>query len=536
MDLVKYVKENRGRLKNYRWLKQFDENADGHRFTPQKFQGMKLKYGKDEVADGIVGDRWMKQNAKTKILEGITMDDFRKGFSNAQCNDLINYSAWNAFDILSLRVSEGQSEIIPRAQYEFTAFFRDFSRGPEWTKLLIHRVGWQKYMKRFYDARGEIGAKMSHHGHTWSAMNCHMFGAMALESLGYVDPDDPIVADKKYWSIFPWAVRAYALRGGDGSVYESQKRYVWDMDQSVVNFLMENMEPLDDKKLKLFKKVDAVATMLGFDMHYDCRAGRSDKGPHIVEDGKIMLLSTCYINEPEYYWCEPCARRNLPFSVSLAFVINPEKIGLQELRVNGISTTFSQPSNLWPGIEQACVFLRYEPDEMEPLPFSKLKKLDWSEIPDFVNLMEEAIYDWYAMISNMSLRARVINGHMVYSWDPHVGHAFRGLGCWEEYKEILDYWEWPPIASDSYYQAKGKVANEIMPVRLFTGGGWTDIPDQLASKSRYRDEILKRAYDLGWESDLSGNKPIPNELKSMFDEDRIFRPNIPFDVSDDWMK
>lgn len=536
MDIVKYVKENRSKLKNYQWLKQFDENTDGIRFTPLKFMGMKMKYGMDEPVDGIAGERWMRQHAKSKVLKGIKLDDFRKGFTNDQCNDLINYSAWNSFDILSLRVSEGQSEIIPRAQYEFTSFLHQFIRGPEWSKLLIHEVGWKNFMKRMYDARRDLGSKIIHPGHTWAMMNCHMFGAIAMESLGYVDPDDPLIVDKKYWSIFPWAVRAYSLRGGDGSVYESQQRYTWDMDQSAIDFLMNNMEPLNDKKLRLFQQVDASATMLGFDMHYDCRAGQGDRGPHIVEGGKVMMFRTCYTNEPEFYWCEPCKRRNIPYTVNLAFVLNPEKINLEEIRVNGIGTTFSQPSNLFPAIEQACIFLRYEPDSTEPLPFKRLKKLEWSEVPDFVNLMNEAIFDWYAMQAEMDIRTRVANGHQCYVWDPHIGTSLRACGIWEKYKDMCNYWEWPPLSSDSYYQAKGKVATEIMPVRLFTGGGWTDIPDKLSGKSRYRDEILKRAFDLGWESDLTGLKPIPEHLKSMFDEDRIFRPNIPFEVPDDWWK
>lgn len=537
MNLARYVKENRSKLKNYEWLKQFDENTDGYSFTPLKFQGMKMKYGLDTPPDGIAGDRWMRQHMQTKIMDGVTMEDFQRGFSNAQCNDIINYSAWNAFDILSLRVSEGLSEIIPRAQYEFTAFLRHIARGPEWQKLMIYEVGWKKYMKRMFDAQKDLGAHCTHAGHTWSNVNCHLFGAMAMEALGLVDPDDPVMVEKKYTSIYIWAARAFAIREGDGSLYESQQRYDWTFDQSVVDFLMNNMDPLDDKKMHLFQKLDASAAMLGFDMNYDCRGGCSDRGPHIVEDGKVMIVRTLFINDEEFYWADPCRRRDLPFTIVLAFVVNPEKVGLQEIRINGISTVFSQPANLWPGIEQACMFLRYEQELPEPLPFDKLKKLDWSEVDDLVDQMNDAIFEWYENITMMNTRTKVVNGHQVYCWDSHIGHVLKSLGIWDKYKDLLDYWEWPPCANDAYYQAKGKVATEIMPQRIFTGGGWADIPDKLAKRSRYFDEVLKRERDLGWVSDLSGNKPIPENLKGMFDEYGTFKPNIPFDVKgDEWKK
>ena len=537
MDYVKYVRENRSKLKNYEWLKQFDEDTDGYRFTPMTFLGMKMKYGlEEEPLDGIAGDRWMKQHAKTDITKKITLDHFQRGLGIDEYNDLINYAAWNSFDMLSLRVTEGLSELIPRAQYELISFVRHFIRGPEFNKFLIHKVGWKNYMRRFYDTRKEIGVKIEHLGHTWAIMCCQLFGDIALESMGYFDPDDPLIVDKKIWTVLPWAARSFALKGGEGYVMTSQNRYGITKDQSVVDFVMSKMEPLDSKRLKLFQQLDGAATLLGYCIHYDCRAGQGDYGPHIVEDGKILIIRGIYINEPEFFWSGVAERRELPLSVNLAFVINPEKIGLQEFRINDCGTAFSRPADLWPGVEQACMFLRYEPDTPEPLPLSALKRLDWSDIPDFVHRLNEASTDWYKEVAKMTNRQRVNNGFQVYTWDPSVGTALRACGIWDYCQDELDFWEMPPLSSDAYYQAKGKVVTEIMPQRLFTGAGWTDMPVKPSAKSKYRDEILKRAYELGWESDLTGMKPIPSELKSLMDEDRIFRPDVKFDVPDNWMK
>ncbi len=545
MDIVKYVQENRHKFKDYEWLKQFEPDAQGCRFAPMTYPGMSAKYGMEEVLDGIAGDRWMKEHSKTGITKKITLEHFRRGLSIEEYNDLLNYIAWNCFDVGAARaVSEGLSELIPRQQYECVNIARHFIRGPEFAKFIILKVGWLKFMRRVYQSRKELGSKLEHLGHTWGTGAINLAGATLLELLGHIEPEDPLIVEKKKWAILPWAVRSYALRGGDGYVMTSQNRYHADKDPSVVDFVLSHLEPLDDKKSRLWKQLTGAASLFGFLIHYDCRAGFGDVGPFIVEDGKPMIIRNIYINEPLYAWNTVSERRGLPFSIVTAFVINPEKVGLKEVRTNDIGTTFTEPADVSEGIEQACLFLRWEPECLEPLPLSKLQKVAWDEIPDLVAKLKEGTIEWYTETAKLTRRAKIHNGYLVYCFDPHWGSLLRGLGLLDYVIEKLDYWEMPPISSEVYYQVKGRVALEVFPASWVMGSEWRDIPSRIplvptllnwSPPSRYRD-YLKKARELGWESDLSGTMPVPDELKEHMDEDCILKDIPEFDVPDNWME
>lgn len=544
MDIVQFIQENKARFKDYEWLKQFAPDTDGYRFTPATFPGMSAKYGLGEVVDGIAGDRLMREYMATDVFKRITLDHFRRGLTTAEYNDFINYVAWNTFDFVTLRITEGMSEMIPRQQYEIVSLARHFLRGSEFVKFIILKVGWENYMRRFYLARKELGSKLGHVGHTWALAVTPLAGAVLMELLGYIDPVDPLIVEKKKFGLLAWAVRSYALRAGDGFLMNSQNRYIVDKDPSVVEFVMNHLEPLDDKKSKLWKQLIGAATLLGFLIHYDSRSGFGDVGPFIVEDGKPMLIREIYVNEPAYPWSAVCERRGLPYCIVTAFVINPEKVGLQEMRVGDFGTTFTKPADISAGIEQACIFVRRELESPEILPPYKLQKLAWDEVPDLAASMDDAATEWYIETAKLTRKTKIWNGYQVYSFDPHWGPLLRALGLWEYADEKLDYYDMPPMVSELVYQLKGRIAMEVFPLSMATGSEWSDIPTKQPlvptlldwpPPSRYRD-YLKRARELGWESDLSGSMPIPDELKEHMDEDGILRDIPEFDVPDNWMK
>ncbi|MGS0759525.1 hypothetical protein ACVBEH_34740, partial [Roseateles sp. GG27B] len=65
----------------------------------------------------------MKERAKTKVLERVSKEDVLKDqFSIPELNDLNNYLAWNIWDVLVMRATEGASGMIPRQEYEILAF------------------------------------------------------------------------------------------------------------------------------------------------------------------------------------------------------------------------------------------------------------------------------------------------------------------------------------------------------------------------------------------------------------------------------
>ena len=72
----------------------------------------------DPVPDGILGDKVMRSRAKSKVLEkGLEKEDvLRDQFTVDELNDLNNYLAWNIWDVLVVRATEGVSGMIPGGQ------------------------------------------------------------------------------------------------------------------------------------------------------------------------------------------------------------------------------------------------------------------------------------------------------------------------------------------------------------------------------------------------------------------------------------
>ena len=133
---------------------------EGLRFQDLVYQG-NFK-GLPPVPDGILGDRIMKERAKSKVLEMVTKQDVLKDqFTLDELNDLNNYLAWNIWDVLVMRATEGVSGMIPRQQYEILAFMNEFLRWPEILEMTTNEIGAQGVMDIGATARREIGIKVN---------------------------------------------------------------------------------------------------------------------------------------------------------------------------------------------------------------------------------------------------------------------------------------------------------------------------------------------------------------------------------------
>jgi phosphoribosyl 1,2-cyclic phosphodiesterase len=70
----------------------------------------------------------------------------------------------------------------------------------------------------------------------------------------------------------------------------------------------------------------------------------------------------------------------LPSAVSIALVIDPAKMGLREIRCP--LTTFAAPANYLDAVEKGAVFIRDEPDGVEPYPPEEMHVPDSGELAD----------------------------------------------------------------------------------------------------------------------------------------------------------
>ena len=122
------------------YKKRYEPGDEGLRFQELTYTGNFV--GMEPVTDGIKGDRMMRERAKSAVLEKVSKEDvLRDQFSIDELNDLNNYLAWNIWDVLVMRATEGVSGMIPRQEYEILAFMHEFYRWPEFLRKTTDQVG-----------------------------------------------------------------------------------------------------------------------------------------------------------------------------------------------------------------------------------------------------------------------------------------------------------------------------------------------------------------------------------------------------------
>ena len=99
------------------WQKCYEPEDEGLRFMGLTYTGNYVDL--PPVPDGILGDRMIRERMTTNVLEKQSEADVLKdAFTIAELNDLNNYMAWNTWDSLCMRGTEGASGMIPRQEYD----------------------------------------------------------------------------------------------------------------------------------------------------------------------------------------------------------------------------------------------------------------------------------------------------------------------------------------------------------------------------------------------------------------------------------
>jgi hypothetical protein len=469
--------------KHATYKQRYEESDDGLRFQDLTYTGNFV--GMDPVTDGILGDKMMKSRAKSGVLEKVSKDDvLRDQFTIDELNDLNNYLAWNIWDVLVMRATEGVSGMIPRQEYEILAFMHEFYRWPELLAMTTREVGGaQGIMDIGATARREIGTKVNA-VHDWciGAVGFGMgrCGLLALEVMKadeYVQESNEIL---KFMQRVLWGKRQ------DGYILNSQDRYrcrIHEQDflDSIVA-QVEDLEP-DSPKHQKFTRFNAAAELLAFLDHYDCRLGLGDTGPYELADGRLLILRDLFVNEEIFHWSDVCEDAGLPHAYTLALIIDPEKMGLSEIRVNDISTTFTRPKNYLQAVVGGAVFAR----EKWNTPMGEVYPIKIDELDDHLGRVQTATLKLYTKTSKMCRRDLIWNGQYVYYIDMILPHM-RLAGTYEKACRDYDLWEIDQRVANYYYDiTKRGFAQETVPSKIFSGAGYLPFPEGTnLQRSKYR--------------------------------------------------
>jgi hypothetical protein len=388
-------------------------------------------------------------------------------------NDLNNYLAWNIWDVLVMRATEGVSGMIPRQEYEILAFMHEFYRWPELLRMTTEEVGARAIMNIGASARREIGTKVNC-VHDWcigavgfGMGRCGLLALEVIQAQDYVEESNVIL---KFMQRILWGKRQ------DGYILNSQDRYRCMIhEKDVLDKLTAQLKPLQpgSPDHDMFVKFNAAAELLSFLDHYDCRLGLGDTGPYKLPDGRLLIIRDLFTNEEAYHWSDVCDHEKVPHCYTLLIALDAEAMGLDEIRVNDISTTFTRPKNYIQYITGGAVFVR----EKWNTPMGEVYPVPIKDLQSRLEGIQQATFKLYSKFARMSRRQLITNGMYVYYIDMILPHL-RLAGTYEKACKDYNFWEIDQRISNYYYDiTKRGFAQATVPQKIFSGEGYLPFPD-----------------------------------------------------------
>ena len=449
------------------YQKRYQPGDDGLRFQDLLYVGN----FKDmpPVPDGILGDRMMKERAKSGVLQKVSKEDvLRDQFTIPELNDLNNYLAWNIWDVLVMRATEGVSGMIPRQEYEILAFMHEFYRWPEILRMTTDEVGAQGVMDIGASARTEIGTKINC-VHDWcigavgfGMGRCGLLALEVIQQNDYIEESNEIL---KFMQRVLWGKRQ------DGWILNSQDAYRCQIhEKSLIASLTSQLDRMEagSEDHDMVIRFNAAAELLSFLDHYDCRLGLGDTGPYPLPNGNILIIRDLFTNEEAFEWSDVCDHENVPHCYTVVLEIDPKHMKLDEIRVNDISTTFTRPKNYIPSIQAAAVFVR----EKWNTPMSEVYKVPVKDLAKRLEGIQQATFKLYSKLARQSRRTLITNGQYVYYIDMILPHL-RKAGTYEKACTDYNFWEIDQRVSNYYYDiTKRGFAQATVPQKIFSGEGY----------------------------------------------------------------
>jgi len=418
-----------------------------------------LHHLRGEVPHGAEGDQMMRDKAKTEVSV-LSDESLRRTLSADEVNDFIDYAAWNVWDALALRSTEGESGLIPRQEYEAFGCINQYLRFPRFVDIINEKVGIDGLIDIGGTPRREPGSKVNQL-HIWCAAITPLFGRGLLHKLGLIGDDHDTEGVEK---LVQFQRRLLAGFWGDGGqMFSSSRGYKAPiLDQEWIDRFAADVEPFtDDANRGLYQRFNATTEITGFLLHFDNRSGLSDTGPYPLPDGGFMIVRDHFLYDPAYHWHD--IAEELPHALTQAMVFHPK----EDLQVNvlDIGTLFSEPSNYLDSLTGMAVYARDKWDT----PVEELRRVDEAEMEEILARCDTTTTKLYKRIAHMSPRDKIMAGAQVY-YTEFVAPVARRAGVWDALQHEHDFFEIDPLAMEAYYPlVRDGQAAKIVPEAFLMG-------------------------------------------------------------------
>ena len=431
----------------------------------EEFAKFLVRY-RGEVPGGDDGDREMRRRVAVPFMDTTDSDVRRDELTDAEIDSWLSYLGWNLWELIATRATEGESGLIPRQEYETISFVQMWATFPEMIRELTETLGVEGVIRLGGRPRREVSTQVNATRHYGTPM-CVLVGRGIACNLG-LEKATNRRHDVETMVQFCRRLQHGLWGGGCGFVSGRGFKQTSLEDDLVAGFLAD-AEPLDDPELRAeVLRFNATTELFGFLMHYDCRAGMCDSGPYPRPGGDgFMIVRDHQLYEPAFPWGH--LGQGLPWSVTQAMVFRPTEP--LQVKINDISTTFTEPRNYLQHLSSLAVYARDTWDT----PMSEMRRLELSELSALTDRTAAATMDLYQHIASKTRDERIRDGILVYTTILMMPYA-REAGLWERF--VKDgFYDLHEMALAAYPTLAGGNAAEILAPVFILGQGLPSVAE-----------------------------------------------------------
>jgi hypothetical protein len=415
-----------------------------------------------QVPGGPEGDLEMRKKIDTPFMD-VTADTLRlDSLSDEQIDGWQTYAAWELWELIANRQTEGQSGLIPRQEYETCSFVQQWATYPDLFRQIIDKIGVDGVVELGRVSRREVGTKLNV-TRNWAVQMCTLIGRGIAVKMGL---EGPTARREDLETVIQFGRRMQYGTWGEGCGFVSGRGFKSPtLDDDVLAPLLVAAEPLaDDELRKAFRRFNGATEVLGFLLHYDCRAGMADTGPYPLPDGSgFALVRDHILYEPAYPWAEVAS--DLPYAITEVLVFKPGDDPLQ-VKINDISTTFTVPTNYHRYLHSVAVFARDE----RTSPMDSLRALGPGEMLSIAKRCSKITLDAYSTIAGKSREEKIRDGVKVYTYEMMMPMA-QAAGLWDDML-ANGFDELSPLAEEAWPTLTSGAAETILPPVFLLGEGF----------------------------------------------------------------
>ncbi|WP_197497006.1 hypothetical protein [Arthrobacter sp. B6] len=212
-----------------------------------------------EVPGGHEGDQEMRRRDPHPFVDTTVADIRPDKLEDHQVDSWFNYMAWNLWELIASRSTEGESGLIPRQEYETLSFVQQWDLYPEAMRTITSEIGVDGLVDLGRVSKREVGTKVNHlRNYACSLMP--ILGRGVGVKLGLVDAE---ASRPDVETAIQFGRRLWHGTWGDGPGLASGRGFVLPhLDRDVLDPLIDKATALDDPARRAtFRRFNATTEL-----------------------------------------------------------------------------------------------------------------------------------------------------------------------------------------------------------------------------------------------------------------------------------